>query len=211
MLKPLLHKVTTMPGRYPRSLLWLILLGFVASCGPIPVDSTDSEEESGDETTNTEWAFKITRPDSTWGVTVITDYLYVAPNGLSRVEVWMTHPPQSDDEAGFEATLILLPSAAHDTTAILDLVLDVDNNLVESFAGYAAPGSLSQRIESDVTAHWQFALSDEHEDNFLPGVQFYVRVWLHERKAFLLLGNGSATDFPIDTYLRTASSLTFLD
>lgn len=200
-----------MSGRYASLLLWPLLLAVTAACRPIPVDSTDSTEEFGDVTTNEEWGFRIARPDSSWGTTMITDKLYTAANGLSRVEVWMTRPPQSDDEAGFEATLILLPSAAHDTTSILDLVLDVDNNLAESFAGYAAQGGLVQRLESETTAEWQFALSGEHEDNFLSGVRFYVRVWLHERKAFLLLGNGSATDFPIDAYLRAASSLTFLD
>ena len=200
-----------MSGRYASLLLWPLLLAVTAACRPIPVDSTDSTEEFGDVTTNEEWGFRIARPDSSWGTTMITDKLYTAANGLSRVEVWMTHPPQSDDEAGFEATLVLLPSAAQDTTSILDLVLDVDNNLVESFAGYAAPEDVTQRAESDTTAEWQFALVDEHADNYLSGVRFYVKIWLHDRTAFLMLGSGSDDDFPLDAYQRTAASLTFLD
>ena len=174
------------------------------------MDSVDEAEQDGDAYVNEEWGFRVPRPDSSWGISAVSYEQIREFNGLRAVEVWMVRDPLADG-AAFSPTLFIKPIALTGGTSVTDLVASLDSDLRGAFSGYAVSDSLGTFTVSDSSAEWQFLVPTNSSQNFLSGTRFFVATLLHGNECYLLLGNGTDEDFPIESYRWMASQLTFLD
>ncbi len=181
----------------------LVCIGALLSCGPIPDDTANNPTAGSDGDrvySNDEWGFRISIPD-VWGWTSQTNFQTRESNGLPRVEVVMRREPIS----GFVAVMTLRPRALPENATLQTVTAQLEEELKSTNLGYRAEEKRTFQISGREGIEWIF------QTVFLRrrGDRYIVTVVLDGRKAYLMMGNGMSSSFPLEEYRSIASSLEF--
>ena len=190
-----------------RMTLLTVAVSFMA-CGSVPTDSTDGSGFSDDNTyVNEDWGFRVSAPDSTWGIQVQVFDRSPAPNGVPLLEMWFLAPSTS---AGFRPVMYLAPDALATDKTLNELVLDVEAEISLLFENYASGAKQAITVGSEDAARWEFQATAS-DLNFIPGTQFWVTLVLHGREVYLMIGSGVSAYYPSDDYQTIVTNFSLID
>ena len=187
-------------------------LSCVLGCGPVPTEPDDGAGSGDRVYRNEAWGFQLTIPSSTanWSLNVQTHLLWVDANGLPKVQVRLWKPPE--DGAEFRPMLLLEPRALTQKAPLDTLANALEREFREIFKGYRPMGERQAvRVASEDGIEWIFSTYPVREfgDHFL-AERFIATVVVHGRQLYVVLGNGTRWDFPVQGFRDIVSNLVFL-